>query len=182
MAEIRFNEEKFRELLLYVAAQCACLPKFGKTKLNKILFFSDFLAFGKLGHPITGATYRRDTYGPVPKQGPTVMADLAKNREADFEYRGFGPRRQHRLVVLREPNLESFTGEEIAIVHAVIAGLEDHTAKEASLLSHHRERGWQIAANGEDIPYSTVFVSTEPPSVDDVKWARDFAAQHGWTA
>jgi len=38
------NDRKFQELLLYVAARCEGAPTFGATKLNKILFFADFLA------------------------------------------------------------------------------------------------------------------------------------------
>ena len=180
MEEIEFNEGKFRELILYVAAKSASLPKFGKTKLNKILFFCDFLSYGKLGHPVTGATYVRGDFGPIPVQAGKVIKRLQKAREADYQIRGFGPVQEQRLTALREPKLDQFSGPEIAIVDAVLDGLKDFTATEASHLSHLRAKGWQQAANGEPIPYTTVFVSTEQPTADDIKWASDFAAQHGW--
>ena len=35
------SERRFRELLLYICEKCATDPKYGTTKLNKILYFSD---------------------------------------------------------------------------------------------------------------------------------------------
>ncbi len=43
------NEKKFAELILYVSQKSTFDSTFGSTKLNKILYFSDFLAYGKLG-------------------------------------------------------------------------------------------------------------------------------------
>ena len=62
------SERRFRELLLYICEKSATDPKFGATKLNKILYFSDFLAFARYGKPITGFEYQRERNGPVPKR------------------------------------------------------------------------------------------------------------------
>ena len=52
------DEEKLSELILYISQKCATDPKFGAVKLNKILYLSDFLAFGNWGEPITGVEYQ----------------------------------------------------------------------------------------------------------------------------
>src|SRR5260370_23975101 len=62
------SDQRFRELVLYICEKCATDPKFGATKLNKILYFSDFLAYGNFGEPITGFEYQREKNGPVPKR------------------------------------------------------------------------------------------------------------------
>ena len=80
--EIEFNRHKFAELLLYVAEESEDDPKFGATKLNKIMYFSDFEAFGILGRPITGASYRRLERGPVPVEILSVLSELEREGEA----------------------------------------------------------------------------------------------------
>ncbi|HZQ34888.1 MAG TPA: hypothetical protein VFD32_03070 [Dehalococcoidia bacterium] len=56
MENREIDSRKLGELILYVAEKSSDDPRFGATKLNNILFFSDFLAFGQLGRSITGAT------------------------------------------------------------------------------------------------------------------------------
>ena len=57
MSTQKFNEGKFKELVLYIASRCERDPTFGAVKLNKELFFSDFWAYAEFGEPITGAEY-----------------------------------------------------------------------------------------------------------------------------
>src|SRR5438067_13073106 len=63
-----FDEQKFRELILYFAQKSADDPAFGAVKLNKLLFYADFVSFAKRGKAITGATYFRLPHGPAPRQ------------------------------------------------------------------------------------------------------------------
>lgn len=56
-----------KELIVYIANKLALHPKFGATKLNKILFYSDFIAYAKLGKSITGEKYQKLPLGPAPK-------------------------------------------------------------------------------------------------------------------
>jgi hypothetical protein len=49
----QYDADKFRELVLYIAHRCAENQKFGDTRLNKVLFFSDAFALQHLGQPIT---------------------------------------------------------------------------------------------------------------------------------
>ena len=65
--------DKFKELILYVCEKSATDPNFGATKLNKILFLSDFWAYAYCGRPITGVEYMKLRFGPAPEGvRPTV--------------------------------------------------------------------------------------------------------------
>ena len=64
---MRVNQDKFRELVLYLSEKSRDDRKFGATKLNKLLYFCDFLSYVELGHPVTGAGYFRLGKGPAPK-------------------------------------------------------------------------------------------------------------------
>src|ERR1700733_10925348 len=70
------NERRFAELMLYVSEKCASDPKFGATKLNKILFYADFLAYAELGNSITGFEYQKLPHGPAPRRILTVRRRL----------------------------------------------------------------------------------------------------------
>ncbi len=57
--QIVVDRTKLGELMLFISKRTAEDRRFGATKLNKVLFFSDFLAYRLLGDPITGAQYRK---------------------------------------------------------------------------------------------------------------------------
>ena len=161
--EIEFNRRKFAELLLYVAEESEDDPKFGATKLNKIMYFSDFEAFGILGRPITGASYRRLERGPVPVEILSVLSELEREGEAIRVQTRYFHLLQKRVKPLRSPDLSLFRADEIAIVDAVMNELRTLNASEVSALSH-LEVGWQIARDGEVIPYHSAYLSDRGPT------------------
>jgi hypothetical protein len=73
---------------------------------------------------------------------------------------------------LREPDLSSFSGTEIAIVEAVIRRLWGRSAAGVSDLSH-RFIGWKAAADREVIPYETVFLDNSEPGEAEIEYARE---------
>jgi len=171
------NEAKFRELILYISHRCALDPKFGATKLNKVLFYSDFFAFGKTGKPITGFKYQRLRNGPAPKRLlPVREAMIQEQILAMQAVQLQSGRVQKRTVNLRPPNLGIFSGDEIALVDYIIDALAACDAETVSELSH-RMVGWQVANEGEEIPYETVFLSNEPLTEAEVVRGKEIAAE-----
>ena len=175
-----YDGDKFQELLLYITSACADDPRFGATKLNKILFFSDFLAYGRLGKAITGASYQKLPFGPAARATLPAMKALETSGHAEMIECDFFGNRQKRLVAKREPNLSAFSPEEIAIVDRVIKALWKATAKGVSVFSHEESIGWKLAGLKEDIPYQTVFLSPRQPSIEDFDRGKELAEQHGW--
>jgi hypothetical protein len=178
-ARPEFDKSKLAELMLYVAEKSAYDPKFGATKLNKILFYSDFLAYGFFRKPITGATYQRLDRGPAPRQLMPTLAELAEKGDAVVAPSTHYGYEQKRLVPLRDANLSLFSADEIALVDHVIQMLCDHNGSQVSALSH-AEAAWKIALAGQDIPYEAVFLSSRPPSERDVQRAQELAVEYGW--
>ncbi len=58
---------KFDNLVHYVCARCQDPSLLGAVKLNKVLWYSDAAAYLALGSSITGATYIKRQFGPVPR-------------------------------------------------------------------------------------------------------------------
>src|ERR1035438_1799628 len=73
------DQEKLGELIVYISEKSTNDPRFGATKLNKLLYFSDFLAFANFGNPITGAIYRHLKQGPAPRHLEEVRDRLASS-------------------------------------------------------------------------------------------------------
>lgn len=169
-----YNAEKFGELLLYVAEQSENDPNFGKTKLNKILFYADFLAYGIYGCSITGATYQRRDYGPVPQEITAARRKLIEEGAAEVHHGRRFNYPHERLVPKRPANPSVLTAEEKRLVDDVIRELWHHSAVAVSELSH-REVGWKIADNREIIPYNTVFLSSRKLTPTDIAHGQFYA-------
>lgn len=174
---IEFDERKMRELILYVADQCESDPDFGAVKMNKILFYADFLAYGNTGKPITGAEYRKLPLGPVPDLR-SLLQSMAQDGEIVIKHRNKFGYVQNRVVPLRDPDLSFFSGVEIALVNSVITALMGLNASAVSSLSH-LEHGWKFAESYESIPYPTVFLSNEPVTDADRERVAVLVAKHG---
>jgi Protein of unknown function (DUF4065) len=159
MAAHTFKRDKFKELVLYLSERSEADPNFGETKLNKLLFYIDLLAYRELGRPVTGAKYQKLRWGPA----ATALLPIQQEMEAlgDLKIRpGLrGAYTQKKPIALRQANLGAFTGAEIALVDQLIAALWNLGAVEVSDLSHDN-LGWQLAQDREEIPYETVFVES----------------------
>lgn len=155
----KFNREKFRNLILYIADRSRDDRKFGATKLNKILYFSDFEAYGLWGEAITGATYMRLDRGPVPREILPVLHEM----EAEGEVRRFERKYFHHtqkcVEALQEPDTALFGVHELDLVDKVMHELRYLNADEVSALSH-LDKGWRIAEDRDVIPYSSVYISS----------------------
>jgi hypothetical protein len=173
----RENEGRFRELILYVSQKCATDPCFGATKLNKILFLSDFLAFAHHGEPITGFEYQKLAQGPAPRRLLPIRERMIKDKALGLQEIPLkSGDTQIRTVNLRRPNLGVFKPEHIAIVDSVIDALAEADAGAVSKLTH-RLVGWRTAHPGESIPYETIFLSDGPLCEADLERGREVAAE-----
>ena len=166
--------------MLYTAEKSQSDERFGATKLNKILFFSDFLSYGLTGTPITGATYQKLENGPAPVELKPIAREIVKEKSGFFIKRQWFNYTQTVLIPTRPANRNPFSAEDIDLVDDVIRNLSIYDATETSLLSHQRSRAWQIADIGEVIPYEAVFLSNRKPTSVDVKRAQELAAKYGW--
>ena len=173
-----FDESKFRELVLYISEKSAGDPRFGAVKLNKILYFSDFEAYRRLGRSITGATYRKLSEGPAPREMLPQRSVMLDSGDISMEHRPYFAGVQQRVVTQRGPKVDLFSAEELTVVDETIEALWHMTAREASDFSH-RELGWIAAASGEDIPYETAWLSSEPVPQEVEEYASQVAEKHG---
>ena len=180
--EFQNDEEKLKQLILYVSRKCANQLGFGSTKLNKILYFSDFLVYANTGEPLTGVDYQRLQYGPAPRRMKPVLDELQESSQMAMQETLIAGRYTRKKPVnLVAPDLSLFSAEEIAVVDEVIENLEELTASDTSQVSHDWG-GWQYARDGDIIPYESVFISNRPINQSDRESGLKIAKQHGLMA
>lgn len=170
--------QKFKELIKYIAEKSEGDQRFGATKLNKILFFSDITAYVETGEPITGEVYQYTKNGPAPKHLIRAREELLEDREIAIKKEFYYGQTQHRIVALEKPNLEKFSGEEIAVVDRVIDKLKDQGANGVSNISQD-SIFWEAFDERQEIPYESVFVSSEEPTEEMIEYGRELAKDYG---
>jgi uncharacterized phage-associated protein len=176
MAEIRYEPEKFRELVVYVAERFGDDPPLGDVKLNKILYFSDFLAYNRLGRPITGARYQKQKLGPIAVPLLPAREQLEEEDAVRVEKKRWPDLLKAQTVTrARRKAKDLFSKEEREIIDSVIEELRPATADEASDLSHERSPGWALSDMRADIPYHTALVPPGGPSKRALEEARKYA-------
>ncbi len=164
------NTKKLRELVLYICRSSEDDEYFSATKLNKLLFYSDFACYLDLGEAITGQEYQKMQYGPVPRAMKVLEQDMLGQHEYAIYLKPFHGRTQKRPIALRAPDLSIFSGSQIAMVNEVLRRFRRMSASEISENSH-RFTGWQLAQDGEIIPYAAALLDNRPVTEQEDKWA-----------
>lgn len=172
------SDEKLAELMLYVADKCLPDECYGATKLNKILYYADFLSYLERGSSITGAEYMGLPKGPVPRRLVAVRQRLLESRDVAMREEPYRGKVQKRLIPLRTANLSGFSSWDIALVDHIIGLFWGKTATVVSILSH--DRIWRIAGTEKaGIPYQAAYISDDPADMHDSSRLGMIAARHG---
>lgn len=171
------DDQKMAELILYISDKSQLDPPYGAVKLNKILFYADFLHYAKHGKPITGQEYMKLNQGPAPRRLLPVRSRLIAGGELIVRKVPYGTKRQERPIALRAADLTGFNGEEIAIVDSVITLFWGMSARRVSDISHEFV-GWKSAEYKETIPYDMALISDYEPTDEDLALAVELGQEY----
>lgn len=174
-----FDRDKFKALVLYVIWRTGEVRDFGATKLNKVLWFSDARAFEALGRSVTGETYVRQKFGPVPRHIVPILRELQEEglvqswSEPYFEFE------VSRYRAHQPADISLFSADELGLIDWWIKHVaEEHTAASISEASH--DYAWKIAALGEELPFHAFLASrVRQPRDEELEWAKIAAEQLG---
>jgi hypothetical protein len=177
------NERKLGELILYISLRSLDDPRFGATKLNKLLYFSDFLAMSKLGSPITAVAYQHLQNGPAPRHLEEVRDDLVEKKAlavANIPL-PYGGLTLVKTYALRNPDLSEFSGAEIDLINSLI---KLHWNDNADMMSRqsHNYVGYKMTKMYETIPYESIFLSDAPLTDAEIYRGQELARELGWAA
>lgn len=182
-----FNRGKFKELVLHFAgeAQRAGDEGFGMVKLNKLLYRSDFEAFRLLGRSITGETYEKQEFGPVARDLPRVLDELAAQGRLRWQQIPRGERMRKVPSMAEDPDaradLRQFSDDERQIINRTLRELATYGGKSVSEWSHQESAGWRAVPRfGQEIDYGSAFIATPSIPREDLERARKYVRSRGW--
>ncbi|MES2764502.1 MAG: type II TA system antitoxin MqsA family protein [Bacteroidota bacterium] len=138
--------DRLGQMVLYFAEKIQ--PR--KTRLNKLLFYSDFLCFKLYGYSMSGFPYRAINYGPVPEKYDTVFEHLESEciiRRNVEVIEGAETVMEQFCPGKIDFNNELFDEKEIKVLDHIIATIGQLNTKDIVLKSHDEE-AWK-QCNGE---------------------------------
>ena len=164
ISEPTLQVNKFKNVLLYILERCAGKPNVGETVLYKLLYFSDFNYYELYEEHLTGATYRKLPYGPVPQKLDIIIGQMVKKgqlQKVNTEHHGY---RQTRYLPLEKADLTELRASAKEIIDRVIEQMSDWSASMISDYSH-KDLPWEVTDEGKDISYELAFYRELPYSV-----------------
>jgi hypothetical protein len=179
VSAMQFDRDKFKALLHYVIWKAGDRDDFGATKLYKVLWFSDARAYMLFGEPITGESYVREKYGPMPRHVMACINELVADGAIRVSKSTYFNKSIRRFHAERVPDKLLINVEQRKIVEYWIGHIADeHTASSISEESH--DYAWEIAKLGEELPYHAIFANRiRDPEGDELQWASNRAKELG---
>ena len=142
---------RLKNLLLYLLEN---IQDVWCTKMNKLLFYIDFLSYRENGMAISGLSYRAIDFGPVPERWDVIYSEFD---EIHQELRSAGEFVGSVLTSTDKADLSLFTEVEIKVMEDVIAKFHKTSSRDLSKLSH-KETAWiNHHDRHESIPFSEAF-------------------------
>ncbi|MBK5226195.1 MAG: DUF4065 domain-containing protein [Thermoleophilia bacterium] len=149
----KFDLKRFESVILYF---CSKLDHVYKTKLNKLLWYFDFITFKRLDRSATGASYVHLPLGPVPDNYDFFLAALIRKDALEANEIVFDVEKNvtgEWFKALQKPDLDLFSEGEIRLLNLVAERLGNLGARELADLSHG-EDGYSKTKKGEFISYA----------------------------
>ncbi len=134
------NFQKFTEMVVFFTEQLQPW----KTKLNKLLFYADFLMHKRTGFSMSGVQYRAIPMGPVPNNFNSIFEYLANKEDIEIQFTNFingGTGEQFKPTAHKKFNKELFSEFELNILSEVAMRFEKTSTDEIIDISH-KEKAW----------------------------------------
>ena len=150
------NFEKITEMVVYFSDK---LSPF-KTKMNKLLFYADFLMFKKSCFSISGMRYKAIEMGPVPINFQSIFEYLANKDEIDIFTTEFPQGyigEQFKAKKNRPFRAELFSENELNVLEKVATVFKPTSKNEMIELSHLEEAWKKNEKNKSVISYEYAF-------------------------
>lgn len=112
-----------------------------KTKLNKLLFYSDFGCYKKTGCSMTGLEYRAIQFGPVPAEYDKLYMKLQEDGLVAVEQKLVKDYLAEIFLGLMPFDAANFSTDELSVMEKVKVSLGHQSTADLVEMSHE-ERAW----------------------------------------
>lgn len=152
--DILSGYKKFDLTKLYNAVLFFCRDRGQfKTKLNKLMFYSDFKHFKDYTVSMTGMRYVHLQFGPVPNAYDFFYAELVREKYLNLDEVFIGNYIGENYVANKEVDFSCFTDSEIKVMAEIKEKFKQFSATEIKDFSH-KEDAYSKTQENEIINYS----------------------------
>ena len=145
-----FDYEKICDMVLFFSNKCVGLYK---TKLMKLLNYSDMVFYKENGISMSGLTYAHLPYGPVPDKADILLGNMEADHIIRIEVFYENGYEKHEVIPERDIEEGILSEQEMAVLERVYEKFKDFGSAEISEYSH-KEKGYSSTKTGEIISYA----------------------------
>lgn len=149
-AQLSLN--RLKNIMLYILNRC---DEVWCTKMNKLLFYTDFMSYRERGMAMTGLSYRAIDFGPVPERWDRVYSEFPEVRQ---ELRQVGDFVGSVLIASAEAANTMFTDAELKVLDAICTHFGKITSREISRISHDEDAWLNHHEKHEHIPFDDAYM------------------------
>lgn len=148
--------DKFTAMIVYFSEQ---LSPF-KTKMNKLLFYADFLMFKTTGFSISGLSYSAMGMGPVPYHFQTIYEYLALKGDIEIittEFADGGTGERFNAPQKKMYKKDVFSDNELRVIKKVANSFKKTSTADIIAISHSEKAWLENYKNNARISYQYAF-------------------------
>lgn len=149
-AQLSLN--RLRNIMLYILNRC---DEVWCTKMNKLLFYTDFMSYRERGMAMTGLSYRALDFGPVPERWDRVYSEFPEVRQ---ELRQVGDFVGSVLIASEESDCSMFTDAELKVLDSICTHFSKMSSREISRISHDEDAWLNHHDKREHIPFDDAYM------------------------
>ena len=145
-----FDYEKLCAMILFFAHKSSGLLK---TKLMKLLNYSDMIFYKENGISMSGLKYAHLPYGPVPENFDMLFGKMSADHIAHTEVIYDNGYEKHQVIPECDIPAGVLSEEELDVLERIYVKFKDFGSVDISNYSH-KEKGYSSTKKGEIISYS----------------------------
>ena len=145
-----FDYEKLCAMVLFFAHKSTGLLK---TKLMKLLNYSDMVFYKENGISISGLRYAHLPYGPVPDNFDMILGKMAADHLAHIEVKYDGAYEKHQVIPECDVPEGVLSDSEVEMLNRIYEKFKSFGSVEISDYSH-KEKGYNATKTGQIISYA----------------------------
>ena len=149
-AQLSLN--RLKNIMLYILNRC---DEVWCTKMNKLLFYTDFMSYRERGMAMSGLSYRAIDFGPVPERWDRVYSEFPEVRQ---ELRQVGDFVGSVLIASEEPDYTMFTDAELKVLDSICTHFSKMSSREISRISHDEDAWLNHHEKHEQIPFDDAYM------------------------
>ena len=143
---------RLKNIMLYILNRC---DEVWCTKMNKLLFYTDFMSYRERGMAMSGLSYRAIDFGPVPERWDRVYSEFPEVRQ---ELRQVGDFVGSVLIASAEPDYTMFTDAELKVLDTICTHFSKMSSREISRISHDEDAWLNHHEKHEHIPFDDAYM------------------------